>query len=200
MHPNWYEGVCTPQKAPSCNNGLEVFNRTIKDEKTLRKRLPLQSFFKLLLVWIHSWGARYVCGADEVLAHPRIDVPLMTSGYQWKKENKVIKYHPEGFIKVPAGKEKDLSKWDLCMLDWKTFDEFKTNAFMGWSTIIPENNWIDGRCNCSMFLKQYMCKHIVGIAIRRRLCEVRYESKQIPIGQKRKRVRPKLAKRALIRD
>lgn len=42
LHRNWYVGACVDRgiKAPSCNNGQEVFNRTIKDEKTLRERLP----------------------------------------------------------------------------------------------------------------------------------------------------------------
>lgn len=36
LHKNWYEGACVDRgiKAPSCNNDLEIFNRTIKDEKT----------------------------------------------------------------------------------------------------------------------------------------------------------------------
>lgn len=166
----------------------------------MRKRLPLQIFFNQLLTWIKTWGARYVGGASEILANPRIDLPLMTKGYQWKKENKAIKHNPNGFIMVPAGNEKDLSKWNHCLLEWKTFNDFKTNAFMGWSTVVPQNNWIEGRCNCPSFLKDYMCKHIVGIAIRRQFFKVPFEAKQIPIGQKRKRGRPKLAKRALIKD
>lgn len=123
LHPNWYEGVCTPKKAPSNNNGLEVFNRSIKGEKTMRKRLPLQIFFNQLLTWIKTWGARYVGGASEILANPRIDLPLM----------------------VPAGNEKDLSKSNHCLLEWKTFNVFKTNTFMGWWTVVPENTWIEGR-------------------------------------------------------
>lgn len=102
LHRNWYEGACVNvKKAPSNNNGLEVFNWTIKDEKTLRRRLLLQTFFNQLLGWVHSWLARYVGGDNQILSHPIIDNPL-TIGYQWKKENKFIKYHPNGFIMVPG--------------------------------------------------------------------------------------------------
>lgn len=137
LHSNWYEGASFPIKAPSCNNGLEVFNRTLKDEKTLRRKLPLQVFFKRLLDWVHTWGNRYVGGANTVSVEPKIDLPLMTKAYQWKKENKQVKKHPDGYLMVPAGKDIDLVNWPKC-LEWKTFDEFKTNIFMGWSTIVPD--------------------------------------------------------------
>lgn len=113
----------------------------------------------------------------------------MTKGYQWREENKIVKYHPDGFIMVPSGNDVDLSNWNKCLLQWETFDDFKKNTFMGWSTIVPENNWIEGSCNCPVYLKHFMCKHFIGIAIRRQLLEVPFETKQIPIGQKRKRGR-----------
>lgn len=101
---------------------------------------------------------------------------------------------------LPCGKEVDLTNWSKTQLHWDTFDDFKNNTFSGWSTIAPETNWIEGSCNCPAYFKHFMCKHVVGIAIRRRLLEVPYEAKQIPIGQKRKRGRTKLAKKALIRN
>lgn len=96
-------------------------------------------------------------------------------------------------------KREHLANWDKCR-QWETFDEFKKNIVLGWSTIVPVEKWIEGTCNCPAFFKNFMCKHVVGIAIRLRLLEVPFEAKQIPIGQKRKRGRPKLAKKALIRD
>lgn len=163
LHRNWYEGASVPMKAPSCNNGLEVFNRTLKDEKTLRRRLPLQVFFNQLLTWIHTWGSRYIGGANVISNKPVIDMPLMTKGYQWKKENKIVKKNPDGFLMVPAGKDIDLDNWGKFRM-WETFDEFKT--------IVPIKNWIDGTCNCPSFFKDFMCKHVIGIAIRLKLLEV----------------------------
>jgi len=168
LHPNWYEGAAVPINASTCNNGLEVFNRTLKDEKTLRRRLPVQVFIKQLLEWVHNWGSRYVGGANVVFFEPVIDLPLMTKAYQWKKQNKQVKRHRDGFLMVPAGKDTDLVNWHLSS-EWETFDEFKRNYFSGWSTIVPTEKWIEGTCNCPAFLKNFMCKHVVGIAIRLQL-------------------------------
>ncbi len=44
-----------------------------------------------------------------------------------------------------------------------------------------------------LFLKEYMCKHVLGIAIRLKVFQVCLEAKNIPIGQKRKRGRPPLS-------
>lgn len=90
LHRNWYEGACVDHhiKAPSCNNGLEVFNRTIKDEKTFRQRLPLQQFFDLMLTSIESWGRRYHGGASIYNENVVIDLETETKAYQWVKEKK----------------------------------------------------------------------------------------------------------------
>ena len=39
---NWYEAAAP--ELPSTNNGLESFNRTVKDDYTLRERLPFAIF------------------------------------------------------------------------------------------------------------------------------------------------------------
>jgi uncharacterized Zn finger protein len=55
-----------------------------------------------------------------------------------------------------------------------------------------------GICNCPSFFKKYMCKHVVGLAIRSRFCTPPVAAKNIPIGQKRRRGRPSKAKKALL--
>lgn len=201
LHRNWYEGSCVDIniKAPSCNNGLEVFNRTVKDEKTLRRRLPLQQFFTLLLTWIESWGRRYDAAASTYHTKVKVDLPLETKAYQWVKMCKEIRKHPSSeFYMVPAGESTKLDRWEDC-LQWETFDEFRLNAFNGWSTTVGDD-WTNGSCNCPHFLKHFMCKHVYGIAMCLKLVTPRFEAKQIPLGRKRKRGRPKLAKKALLRQ
>lgn len=58
---NWYEGAA--EKSPSTNNALESFNRYLKDERTLRERLPLAEFTDKLLEWIMDWSVEYDSGA-----------------------------------------------------------------------------------------------------------------------------------------
>lgn len=51
-NPNWFEGVS--KLVPSTNNALESFNRVIKDENTLRERLPLSRFAVVLKEYINT--------------------------------------------------------------------------------------------------------------------------------------------------
>lgn len=99
---------------------------------------------------------------------------------------------------VPPEGASDLKEWDK-IYKWNTFDEFKSNAFKGYCTVVPPNeNWIKGTCTCPAFFKDFICKHIVGISMRLKCIDVPVEAKQIPIGSTRKRGRPSKAKRALL--
>ena len=85
---------------------------------------------------------------------------------------------------------------------WNTFEQFKSRAFKVWITQLPidGNQWKNGRCTCPSYLKTYMCKHIVGLALRLRYVRAPPAAKDVPIGEKRKLGRPKKATRALLVD
>ena len=82
---------------------------------------------------------------------------------------------------------------------WNNFEQF---MFKVWITQLPidGNQWKNGRCTCPSYLKTYMCKHIVGLALRLRYVRAPPAAKDVPIGEKRKRGRPKKATRALLVD
>lgn len=84
--------------------------------------------------------------------------------------------------------------------DWYTFDGYKKNAFAYWRVALPtqQTAWVNGKCTCPIFFKNYMCKHIIGLAIRLKYVAPPAEAKNVPIGQKRKRGRPAKARPALI--
>ena len=50
--------------------------------------------------------------------------------------------------------------------------------------------WSHSVCSCPDFFKKFMCKHIVGFAIRIKYCKPPLGAKGIPIGEKRKRGKP----------
>jgi len=49
-----------------------------------------------------------------------------------------------------------------------------------------------------MFFKDYVCKHIIGLAIRQKEVKPPRAVNDVPIGQKRPRGRPRLAASALV--
>jgi transposase-like protein len=57
---NWYEG--SGLLIPSTNNRLESWNRVIKDEHTLRERLPISHFLQHLFNNVSSWSNHYGSG------------------------------------------------------------------------------------------------------------------------------------------
>ncbi|CAF4475835.1 unnamed protein product, partial [Rotaria sp. Silwood2] len=58
--------------------------------------------------------------------------------------------------------------------------------------------WLDGVCNYSAFVKKFMCKHVVGMAIMLNYCTPPPDAKNVKIGEKRRRGRPTKSKKALL--
>ena len=95
-------------------------------------------------------------------------------------------------------KSDDIS--NLILERWNTFEQFKNRAFKLWIVSIPIDGtqWKTGSCTCPCYLKKYMCKHLVGVALRRKYVKAPPSAKDIPIGEKRKRGRPKKSTKALL--
>ena len=54
------------------------------------------------------------------------------------------------------------------------------------------------KCNCPAFLKNYICKHIVDMAIRSKYCGPPATAKTVSIDKKRKRGTAVMAKTTLL--
>lgn len=205
INPNWYEGaylLAGVRLAPSTNNGVESWNKSVKDEKSERNRYPLNVFMNKILQWTREWSVEYKSGAKKFVKVPTIDLQLWTQAYKWVKMDKPIKRNVDknGLIsyKFSASENKPIKDWNI-LTKWKTFDEFKGRFCLGWQTYIQDaDSWINGSCSCPMFFKTYICKHMVGMAIRLKFVKPPLEAKALPLNQKRKRGRPSKAKKALL--
>lgn len=84
--------------------------------------------------------------------------------------------------------------------DYRTFDVYKKTAFG--MVYLTEINRVDckneSKCTCYSFLKENLCKHILGLAIRLNLCEVPATAITNKLSQKRKRGRKTKAEKALL--
>lgn len=89
----------------------------------------------------------------------------------------------------------------LSIENWKTFSDFQENLFKMWTIQISKENqetlWIDIFCDCPSFLKNMICKHLVGIALRFKYAKAPPEAKNMAVEQKRKCGRSAIAKKAL---
>lgn len=199
LHPNWNE--CIKILCPSQNNALESFNNVIKTEQTFRKRYDLGQFRTVLFEMITQWSIEYVNDLKQVKNEPTIDLAMWTSSYNWARSNAksiVIKNVTEISYEITVV-ESDVNSIDCT--DWTSFEDFE-NSFAFQTATFPyplnKDNWTLGHCDCCDFFKLFICKHIIGIALRLKFVTAPPEAKNIPIGMKRKRGRPALAARALI--
>ena len=62
---------------------------------------------------------------------------------------------------------------------------------------LNKENWLLSTCNCSWFLKNYYCYHLIAIASNSGLIVIPIEYKDLAIGHKPIRGRKRLAKSAL---
>lgn len=53
------------------------------------------------------------------------------------------------------------------------------------------SEWKTGTCNCPKYLENYICKHVVGMAIRNNFIVPPLTASAVPIGKKRGKGRPK---------
>ncbi|CAF4947771.1 unnamed protein product [Pieris macdunnoughi] len=197
----WYLGASLG--TPATNNALESFNKTIKDGGTLRERHPLARFLVIASDIVKDWSNEYVINNTErrFAQLPTVSLKMWTESYQWAKLSKQVPLKNSTELvcsyRIPAGSDLDCKNYEK---PWETFDEYKEQHFREWEVIMPreKENWLHGTCNCPKFLKDYICKHLVGLAIRLKHVQPPSEARAIPIGMKRKRGRPAKAKKALI--
>lgn len=197
QHPNWYEGYA--KNNPSTNNCLESFNRVIKDEQTLRERFDLGRFCTVIFDMIRQWSKEYDANLNSVhTGDPEIGLKWWTAGYQFARSNTKIIQSRSGnktIYKISMGETED-----SVSEEWKNFADYKRSLETVHTTMkhpIRANNWRNGECDCGNFFKNYVCEHVIGVALRLKIVSAPIEAKNVPIGQKRKRGRPAKSKPAL---
>lgn len=187
---------------PAGHTALESFNFVIKECGTFRKRFPIGQFLSVASEMVAGWSAEYMT-SKAFVSTPSISLSLWTKSYQWVIANPkmeiVLNQHVGNlqFFCIPS---KSLEKAPSFASDWTTFDAYKEQHFSTYEVCINEDGtlWKDGECTCPAFLKDFICKHVVGVAIRCKYVVEPPPARNIPIGQKRKRGRPQLAKNAWI--
>ena len=81
-----------------------------------------------------------------------------------------------------------------------SLDEYKALRLGVWKIIFNKDDYLQSTCTCRPFLKDYMCKHILGLAIQHRLVTVPPQTLNVPLDQKPRRGRPKKATDGYSRD
>ena len=148
---------------------------------------------------------------------PLINTKTLTNAYQWFQKNKKVHVDDSNenhtvysvsaknlpIISIPKINSYQ-KKIKNC--DWKDFEDYVKCTTSLWQIRIPreatlENaKWKYGSCTCPDFAKHHVCKHLIGLAFRTKLCVIPLIAKNIPIGEKRKRGRPSKATKSFERQ
>ncbi|CAF1183236.1 unnamed protein product [Rotaria sp. Silwood1] len=192
-HNGWYEGL--QLYTPSTNNALEATDKTIKDDGTFRERHVLSRFLTISSNIIHNWSIERdpsLANARIFATEPTISLQLWTSSYQWAKSIKDVICIPNDSSKmyyIPACDLKSITRAELIKYNkkWTTFGQFKESFDIWCMEIQNDSHWKTSKCNCSAFLKNYICKHIVRMATRLKYCKPPAAAKTVPIGRKTKK-------------
>ena len=85
-------------------------------------------------------------------------------------------------------------------LSWPTFDDYKrqvgTVHYVDWM----RKDWIKSVCSCEHWAKNYVCHHIVGLAVFKEKAAFLEVHMEIAIGKTRPRGQPKKTASALVRQ
>ena len=136
-----------------------------------------------------------------------------TKAYHWLQHKKVVKSitinNIKAYFTASNNKPKELStsavkayldKHTEC--NWSTFDGYVESESSMYCVIPNEAHWLKSFCSCPFFMKNYHCKHIIGICIRLNIqgCTIPWQAKTVLLGQKRKRGRIGKNKAALVHE
>ncbi|CAF0706525.1 unnamed protein product [Brachionus calyciflorus] len=167
----WYEGAA--EKIPSTHNGLESNNRTIKDVYTLRERLaPFKKEYK-------------------------ISYDILIS------ETSILQNNGDDFVLTTKDKSKFIKKKFIYgdYYSFKNVDFDTAVCFMSVAVVsLNRKDWVDSKCTCGHFLKNYICFHLIAVAAQQNIIEITLKYKRVPLSQKKKIGRPPKAKKAYIKQ
>ena len=159
------------------------------------------SMVNMLRIWSESYDFE-----KKFFEIATIVLDTWTKAYNWNKSSKQLKsVEKDDSVRyyTPTGDKLTITDSEISTVElkrWNTFDQFKKRAFSVWIVDLPKNGekWLEGTCTCPVFMKEYICKHVVGIALRLKYTRAPPQAKNVPLGQKRKPGRPAKAKKALL--
>lgn len=202
----WYEGAI--YRTPSTNNALEATNNAIKTVHTLRERPGVSHFLSKVLHILENWSQDRdeSNGLKKIYNDIEITNDMWYSAYCFISDKPVIRHVKNSSYYLVAKqniKLEDLDRYeDLMFCDdscIECFENISFDDFISLNNIISRvelsTDWKRSSCSCFTFLKKYMCRHIIAIAVSLNIIVI--DDKHKIISRKTLRGRKKKAKSAL---
>lgn len=211
-HPNWF--AAANLFAPNTNNAIEGFNSSIKSVHTLRRRLPVTTFKETMMKMLNYKSKMYVRDAEKKIFHDKLTI----GRDEWsvsvlyakdpRTKSKVFKQGESYFILSDAELDNDerrvIDGATASNLFYNTesltFSEYISNFHQRvYKLNFCDDDWMKSWCSCPKFMSSPVCKHILSIAMLKRLTSCPVEANPSIMGQKPKRGKKSNAKGALFK-
>ena len=97
--------------------------------------------------------------------------------------DRTMYYLPAGEETINRITDKEIKRYENCRFN--SFDTYKSVYFNIWCVCLSNNpeKWKEATCICPSFMKNFVCKHTIGMSIKLKYCKPPPEMK---IGTKRK--------------
>lgn len=85
---------------------------------------------------------------------------------------------------------------------WKSFDTYVESGYgLYWKVILSKENWkTESKCECPSFLKNFICKHIIGLSLHSKFCKLPRTAITTELGDRPKRGRKAKSYKALLKQ
>lgn len=193
---------------------FQGYNSHVKRNITLRERMPFAQFSAKVLEMAHEYSLEYKTETRCINNEPSVPRELWAKAAVWAKDKNIAtikrsENESEMFFFAPSTKWLDSGKTfdadevvKIQEMAWKTFDqyaEFGHNIFYSVRISKDKEKWhLDSQCTCPDWHKNYMCKHTVGIALRRKIAILPANAIPTLLSQNRKPGRPAKSTKALL--
>jgi hypothetical protein len=130
-------------------------------------------FVKEVHIPLSEWSAAYDLCLSKTVKYCEVVESDTISVYVTSKRFDSTKGQFNDLVKKYRSFRKGLS--------WKSFDSFSDLKKKLRIVVLNQSNWLTSSCNCSIFQKQYCCKHVLFVAVLYKLTSVPPEAKTIDI-------------------
>lgn len=172
----------------------------------------MKAFTDLMGEIVETLSNKYVAGEKSFKTEQEISLQDWRGACEWIKLKRTLledKTEQKTLLKiyVPSSTfentyngvtigEKHVNKY--IYRSWKTFEQYKKTAFSIYMIDFDAKNWKNSTCSCPHFYKNYKCKHIIGIAITKKILKPPQSANVDPFGMKNKKGRKPNAVKALL--
>ena len=176
--------------------------------------MPLGQFTQKVFEMANELSLEYKEEKESIQNEPTISTPLWKKSAIWAKDVKIqtvklsetaneLVYYAPSTKWLERGEVFELTSIEkLIEMRWKSFNQYTQHGHGMFYTVRvakDKDKWhVDSQCDCPDFFKHNVCKHLVGIALRKKLAVLPKTAIPTLLTQNKKSGRPAKATKALL--